>query len=34
MSTRQRHEAGRTRRRFTDGFKQQAVRLVLDEGKT
>jgi transposase len=24
----------RTRRRFTDEFKQQAVRLVLDEGKS
>ena len=23
----------RSRRRFTDEFKQQAVRLVLDEGK-
>lgn len=24
----------RSRRRFTDDFKQQAVRLVLDEGKS
>ena len=30
----QKHEAGEPRRRFTDEFKQQAVRLVLDEGKS
>ena len=30
----QTHEAGEPRRRFTDEFKQQAVRLVLDEGKS
>src|SRR5215213_11284993 len=27
-------QSWRTRRRFTDEFKQQAVRLVLDEGKS
>jgi transposase len=27
-------KSGRPRRRFTDEFKQQAVRLVLDEGKS
>ena len=30
----QTHEADEPRRRFTDEFKQQAVRLVLDEGKS
>lgn len=28
------HKRRRPRRRFTDEFKQQAVRLVLDEGKS
>jgi transposase len=27
-------ESRRSRRRFTDDFKEQAVRLVLDEGKS
>ena len=29
-----RKPAGRVRRRFSDEFKEQTVRLVLDEGKT
>src|SRR5215213_336531 len=34
MSTMAASESRRPRRRFTDEFKQQAVRLVLDEGKS
>ena len=33
MSTMAETQNRRPRRRFTDEFKQQAVRLVLDEGK-
>lgn len=34
MSTMAERQSRRPRRRFTDEFKQQAVRLVLDEGKS
>ena len=34
MSTMADAKSRRPRRRFTDEFKQQAVRLVLDEGKS
>ena len=34
MSTMAETRSRRPRRRFTDEFKQQAVRLVLDEGKS
>jgi transposase len=34
MSTMASTKTRRPRRRFTDEFKQQAVRLVLDEGKS
>lgn len=34
MSTMAETRRRRPRRRFTDEFKQQAVRLVLDEGKS
>ena len=34
MSTMADAKSPRSRRRFTDEFKQQAVRLVLDEGKS
>ena len=34
MSTMAETRSRRSRRRFTDEFKQQAVRLVLDEGKS
>jgi len=34
MSTMAATRSRRPRRRFTDEFKQQAVRLVLDEGKS
>jgi transposase len=34
MSTMADAKGRRSRRRFTDEFKQQAVRLVLDEGKS
>ena len=34
MSTMAETKSRRSRRRFTDEFKQQAVRLVLDEGKS
>ena len=34
MSTMADTRSRRPRRRFTDEFKQQAVRLVLDEGKS
>ena len=34
MSTMAETKTRRPRRRFTDEFKQQAVRLVLDEGKS
>ena len=34
MSTMAETKSRRVRRRFTDEFKQQAVRLVLDEGKS
>jgi transposase len=34
MSTMADAKSRRSRRRFTDEFKQQAVRLVLDEGKS
>ena len=34
MSTMAESRSRRPRRRFTDEFKQQAVRLVLDEGKS
>lgn len=34
MSAMSESRSRRSRRRFTDEFKQQAVRLVLDEGKS
>jgi transposase len=34
MSTMAETQRRRPRRRFTDDFKQQAVRLVLDEGRS
>ena len=34
MSAMSEHRNQRPRRRFTDDFKQQAVRLVLEEGKS
>jgi len=34
MSTMAATGSRRARRRFTDEFKQQAVRLVVDEGKS
>ena len=34
MSTMAETRSRRPRRRFTDDFKQQAVRLVLDEGRS
>lgn len=34
MSTMAETRGRRTRRRFTDEFKEQAVRLVLDEGRS
>ena len=34
MSTMAEAQSRRPRRRFTDEFKQQAVRLVVDEGKS